>query len=337
LGKTIEMLSRMSLENIYKKISHAIFFIISMFFTIAIFLQFSEILYKDILFVGLAVAIELLKNYLIKKLKTKESRKNIFSMIGFILTYLSTAIISGICSYGTIKITLEEQSFYSKNMNKNTEIIHDNLEVIDNVLLSLTESLDASAIEKQKMANKEDPYYSGQNKISEEQSNSLNSVKEFIQMRSELATTLNEENVEVVSSGEDVFTLIGGDFNISGEKTLFYIFISLIFILEGALLATTDGFSHKKDEEIAESEIDKALLYVNNLEKENSVVLNSDDKISNITGISKQECKRYRELLKNTLKWRGKYLINDHNRLNFNMATIKNVIKNYFEGEDTNA
>jgi hypothetical protein len=328
---------KMTSEQWYKKVAHLIFFWVSILFTIILFRSFTDEAFMKEVWTIFAIALELLKNYLIREIKTKYKSSHWFIVSSFALIYFVTALISGIATYGTVKITLDEQSQHTEILNKDTEVIQENIEVVDTVLNSLVGSIEASTVEKQKMSGMDGAFYSGQNKIAEEQDSSLDNVKEFLNMRTEMANSLGEEDQNIQTSGSDVFVLIGEDIGLTGQETLFWIFMILIVVLEAALFFTSDPFKYSIVEEPQElSEKEVVFNYIEALLNTSSAILVGDSKISEATGISKADCRRYRTLLSSDeLKYRKRNLIYKAGsgwRANFNAATFKAKIEEYFEG-----
>ena len=321
-------------EGIYKKGSHLIFFWASMAFTVNLFRQFSDRFALQILWTLFAVALELLKNYLIRIIKTRYKVEAKPILVAFIFVYVITGIISGICTFGSVKSSLSEQQFKAELANNTTETTQDNILVVDSVVETLLNSVNSSVAEKEKMSGLDGAYYSGQERMTEDLNNSIDNIERMLTMKSTLSTNLVEEKEDVKSVGADIFTMMGADVGLSGEQTLFWIFMALIVILEVALFLTADPFMYLETANTEENEVDVVLKYISALEKENgSVILNSDNNIAEATGISRKDCKRYRVLLKE-LKHRGKALISDNNRMNWNTSSMNKVVRDYFAGEE---
>lgn len=335
--KNIITLVKTAEEKAYKKVSHIIFFWISMLFTISLFYQFSSEPYMKAVWVSFAVGLELLKTYLIRIIKTKFEKSKWYINVAMMFVYLVIAIISAICSYGKVKTSLAEQEFKANTNIVVMETASKNIDTINGLSQALILSAQSSAEEQVKMSSMKEAYHSGQAKMSNQVDKTVEGVKELIALSSEIAEKTAEIKDSKDSVAMDVFTLIGEDFGTSGKKTLFWIFIVLIFMLEIAIFMTSDPFIYTNEDILGEKEVDIALKYVDHLRKPNSLSLNSDKKISEDSGISESECKRYRVLLSEDLKWRNRFLIEKKNRTwkaNFNSASIKKVVREYFEGEN---
>lgn len=321
-------------ENVYKKGSHILFFWISMAFSVELFSQLSNIWYKMVLFISMAVGLELMKNYLIRYIKT--GKENSWKKIPSIFVLIVVASISGICSFGSVKSALQDQKFTAELNNSDTKIVQDNIEVVDSVVSSLLGAINANVAEKEKLSGLEDAFYSGQGAMSEDLNTSVSNIKDMLELKTEYNVVLQEESEETESIGLDTFTLIGESFQTSGEKTLFILFMILIITLEVALFVTGEPFFHSTNIVAEESEYDMFCRYVDNMERSNSSVLSSDDKISSITGIDKKICKRFRENLKEW-KWRGKTLITTTGipKTQLNLTTIKRVAERFYKEEGT--
>lgn len=320
-------------EHLYKEVAHIILFWVSMAFTVMLFYQFTSNPVGRVIWVSMAIAIELLKNYLIKKIKTIYKGKNTPIIAGYFFIYFLTAVVSGICTYGSVKLTLENQELYVSKMNIDTENIQFQIDQIDIKIERLNRSADASVAEKEKMSGLDGAYYSGQTKMTDDLNSVDSNMQKLLDDRTALTNSLKVEAQNIDSVSKDVFTLIGEDIGLTGTQTLFWIFIVLIVILEVALYVTTDGFKYSEVEEEVLTEKDVIFMYIDALENSNSVVLPSDNTISEATQISKSDCKRYRALL-SELKWRGKPLIMNGGsgyRANFNGSTMKKVVGEYFE------
>lgn len=318
-------------ENAYKRVAHFLLFWVSMVFTMMLFIRFTDNLYLQIVWLSLAVSIELTKNYLIKRIKKMYKTVFWLFVVGNVLLYLILATISGVCTYGAVKLTLEEQELYVNKMNISSNNLQFSINQLDKKIERLNRSADASVSEKEKMNEAEDIFYSGQIKLTADTKLAEQEMEALLKERTTLTDSLQVESKSINSISKDVFTLIGEDLGIPGMVVLFWIFIILIFVLEITLFATTEGFSVKAKKELTEEEL--VFQYIDGLEKDNSVVLNSDINISESTGISKKDCKRYRALLKE-LKWRGKALVSANNRANFNNSSMKRVVKEYFNKGD---
>lgn len=312
-------------EKLYKEVSHFILFWISMVFTIMLFLQFTNDTTLKVIYGAFAVSIEFLKNYMIKHIKVghREKKSGVFWKV---LLYLVLAFISGICTYGAVKVTLDKQEFQTGILNINTENIQRQIAEIDRDIERLNRSADASVDEKEKMNSLDGAYYSGQTTMTNDFMGVASSKEELLEKRTLLANSLKEESNNIQSSGKDVFSMIGEDFSMSGEKTLFFIFVILIFVLEIALFITSEAFpirinNIRDEKEMLEKYID-ALMEID------GVRLNSDKIISEKTGIAMNECKRYKNMLQD-LSWRKKPLIESGrggSKANFNATTIKKIV-----------
>lgn len=323
-------------EHIYKSGSHIIFFWISMWFSVALFYQFSNKPIMIVLYSALAVGVELLKNYLIRIVKTKTRHGWNWVVFPFMAVYLVTAVISGIATYGSVRVSIEDQEGFANRQNSGTKFVETNVETVDEVIKTLVDSISASVDEKQKLNSLQGAYYTGHEKLSEDVDKTIESIEKLLNTKNEYVNSLNEEEKNIEEVSKRIFDLIGEDVGMSGNDVLFWIFMILIVTLETALFVTGSPFKYLDvEEEKEESEYEEACRYVDAMFKENSSVLNSNEIISENTGISMMACKRYRELLK-TLKHRGKELIhvNGTTRANFNGNTIKRVLENYYTLED---
>lgn len=320
-------------EQLYKKVSHGILFWVSMIFSVMLFAMFTSNPFYSVIWATFAVAVELTKAFLTKEVKTIYKSKHPWILASFITLYLATALVSGVATYGAVKMTLEQQEVYSGKMEISSDNIQFNIDQIDKKIERINRSADSSIAEKEKMNNSDDIYYSGISKMTADTELAEKELADLLEERTVLTNSLREEAKNTTNASKDVFELIGADIGLTGQKTLFYIFVVLIVILEIALFATTDPFKHHSIETSAEEEYEVVLRYIEALEKENgSVILNSDDTISEVTGIPKKDCKRYRKLLKE-ITHRGKSLLSDNNRMNWNSNTIMKVVRNYF-GEE---
>jgi hypothetical protein len=196
----------------------------------------------------------------------------------------------------------------------------------------LNRSSDASIAEKEKLSSLEGAYYTGVGKMTSDTALAESEMGDLLFERTALVNSLIEEAKNITSVSTDIFSLIGEDIGLTGAQTLFWIFVVLIVLLEVALFATTDSFETAPVQE--ENEVDIVLKYVDALEKDNgSVILNSDVNIAIATNIPKKDCVRYRKLLK-SIKYRGKSLISENNRMEWNVGSIKKSITDYFSKEE---
>lgn len=316
----------------YKTVSHFLLFWVSMLFSVMLFMSFTDNLFIKAIWIVMAVALELLKTFLIKEIKAIYKK---LVIIVLVILYVVIAGISGIATYGSVKLTLDAQEVRAEKLNLSSENIEFAIAQIDLKMDRLNRASASAVSEKEKMNESEGIYYTGLSKMTDDMKLAEAEMEALLEERTTLVNSLREEAENTANVSKDVFSLIGEDIGLSGRDTLFYIFVVLIIVLEIALFATTDKFDVEEIKE--ESEYEMVCRYIDAMEKENSSVLNSDEKISEMTGISKKNCKRYRELLK-TLKHRGKSLIhvNGTSRANFNSSTMKKIVKNYYEMEDNN-
>jgi hypothetical protein len=217
-------------------------------------------------------------------------------------------VISGLCTYGSVRGSLEEQMVNVNKALDSTKNVETSISTMDSLTETLIDSIRINNIEKEKMSGLENVYYTGQKTINAEITSTIEDIKEILEVKDEYVNSLEEKEV-VDSIGMDIFEVIGKDVGLSGNTVLLVIFLILIVTLEVALYVTGSPFQYTVDEENREeSEYEMICRYIDAMENENSTVLRSDSKISEITGISKKDCKRFREMLKSQ-KHRGKNLI----------------------------
>lgn len=308
--------------NNFKNISHFILVFLSILLSVNLFIQFSDFLYIQILFSLMAIALELIKLFILMKSKSyfKEGgfKNDLVGIIQF-LVYLGLAFISVIASLGFTLVSIEEQSiqFESRRNISNFRIesiqneIEFNLEQI-RIIQNNARDLEFSAVERVAQANEQ------VRAIQEENRNLINLIEE-----------LREENIEVIEerlTSKDMFVLLGDLISISGKDAMFYMMLVLVILLEVAIAITSGSIS--KPFQLKESS--KGLMeYIDALFSEDGKRLVPDNRIHKILNISIEDSKMFRESLQ-SIVYKGKPMITSRRGgtvPNFSKENMKKIVQ----------
>jgi len=315
--------------NIFRKVSHVILVILSMALSINLFIQFSDQRFIQILFGAMAFSFELIKLYILMLAKENfhisSIKSDIVATIQFTV-YLGLAIMSIVASLGFALVSIEEQSLSSV---ARTEVSNFRVDQLKNKLESNNKqieiiqqnasNLEFSAVERNAEANRQ---------VLEIQALNEEIVNQIEELREEKASEA-EENIKLTSA--DMFSLLGESVNLSGKDTMFYMMLILVFFLELAIAITSGSIKKEFSINISgDSEIKIAFNYIDALfSNEKDTRLLSDKRITALTGIPIESCKKFREALQ-SITYKGKSLISSvpgSTKPNFSKENIKKIIR----------
>jgi len=288
--------------NRVKQVAHIILVLLSMMLSINLFIQFSDKPFIQILFGLMAGALELIKLYLLLEAKyhfTLNGWKNdLFAGVQFII-YFGLAFISVVASLGFTLVSIEEQTLQFEEVQEvsNFEInaLQDEIEANNRQIEIVQENataLEFSAVERNAEANAQ---------VRELQDRNRELIIELGQLRSERL----QDTPETRLTSNDMFILLGQTVNLSGQDTMFFMMLVLVFLLEVAIAITAGKI--ERDVRLKKSS-SGIIEYIDALFSEDGKRLVPDGRISQKMGISIEEASMYRETLKN-LTYKGKSMI----------------------------
>lgn len=171
--------------------------------------------------------------------------------------------------------------------------------------------------------------------------------------RGELVKEKQEAAKDIKTEASDIFSLLGSKVGLSGEDTMLYMLLVLVFLLEVSIALTSDKLERIKpikDLQVkgdinfkeVESKIQdpaKPLVhkkvkiwdYIEELYNTTDGYLKSDEEISEKLGVSLSSCRTYRKAL-SSMKWKGRVLISN-NKANFNKEILKKIIRLHIENK----
>lgn len=297
-----------------KIIANIILFVISMVFTVVLFVQFGSRLYEQILWGSLGVAMEFTKIYLFLVCKKHFKEKKRILMIGSFVIYFGLAVISAISSLGFAMNTISGQSFTAVIANTEKDSIIRDIKILDREIESKTKQ----------MENLPADYITASKRLSEQ-------VQESRVKKEELIVKLQgyeKKQIEVVT--EDTFTMLGNFVDISGKQTLLFLLLVMTVLLEISLVITSGDIEIKLS--LKEN---RAVIhaYIDALFDSDGKRLLTDRKISEKINMPIDECQRFKKILC-TAVYKGKPMISTGrggSKANYSKESIKKIIDFKFD------
>ena len=237
-----------------KVIAHVALLTISTLLSINLFLSFSDNSFYQVVWVCLAVTLELTKVYLFMLGKANLKFTNKVKGAIQVLVYIGLAFVSLIASAGFSMLSINEQSFNSVVANESSDItlIDTELEQLRETILDLKSDKDVA---REKKANiRADWSTAVQDKIIDEATLKIeennNRINELLKEK-QYETTRG--NTQVVNSS-DVFSLLGSGI-LTGDQVMLYLMILLAVLLEVCTALTTGDYNFNENEEHKETTI----------------------------------------------------------------------------------
>jgi len=303
--------------------SHVILVSLSIGLSVNLFIRFSEELYIQGLFALMALAMEMMKLFMLILAKADfmdESKKKTLAAISRIGVYLALAGISAIASLGFTLVSIQDQNIAAETSISSVErdSIRNEIDRIDDQIdtnMQRYEELPADWVT-----------------VSEQYMNRVDSLRS---QREEKIEELRElqNNTEDVSSTQDMFILLGSVIDLDGESTMFYMMLLLVILLEISIALTTGTL--KREHPVLEKESNANFLtYIDALLEgcEEWGRLNSDSVVSKNTNIPIEECKAYKDKLK-SITYKGVLLLSSSKgatKLNFSKENLKKIATFHF-------
>ncbi|MDA3855054.1 MAG: hypothetical protein PF569_02260 [Candidatus Woesearchaeota archaeon] len=311
-----------------RKFIHHSLFLISDALTIMMLIQIGDGIIAQTILGFFANAIELLKVQLLMEIKKrfKEWKLRFLPIVAiFILTYLGFAFVSGVASLNFTLLTISNKSFVSEVNNSTMDSFSNQIEDIDKDIESINNDIRSNQEDMRNI----DPaiYRTAREQIQNTIQDLRSSKTELFNKREELVIQQQNEIEEVEIIPVDSFSLMAEKLNNGwdGSDVMYYLMLLLIFLLELSLVVT----SEEAELEVNITEERKPLsLYVKALMDINGVRLNSDKKISELTGLSHKDCKYYKSLLQEW-KYESTHLIHTGrggSKANFTKKQILQII-----------
>ena len=300
--------------SIIRTFAHVILMGLGTALNVNLFIQFSKYPAIQVLFGAMATAFELIKLYLfmLAKFHFHEHgfKKIAAGLIEFVL-YLGLAFVSMVASLGFTLTSIEQQSFTANIQNRNIDrqvITQD----INNIEKQIQSKLD-------QQAGLPADYITASDRFTQQ-------IKELQAQRQDLLDKLNSLPKDQITQTSDMFSLLGSMVNLSGKNTMFYMMLLLVILLEFTIAITAEDIK-KEGPKLIE---DKGTIYkyVNELFNTTTAKLNTDERISEATGISLDQCKKYKKLL-TSVTYKGTALINSGrggSTANFNKENLLKIL-----------
>jgi len=264
---------------------------ISTILTVLLFIQFSNKPIIQCVWGIFAISIETVKIFLIIETKFHwvQNKKVIATFMGIV--YLTLAFVSISASLNFTLLSIQNQSFTSNQQNNNVFAYDEQIAEIDKDI-EIYNQMIADKLKKAEEAPS--LYVSAGRTIADELRSFREEKQNLVDKKTELLNEKAEASKTMVVTSIDSFTLMGERIGMTGEQVMFYLMALLVFVLEVVLVITSGEIEGKV--KISESRT-KLTKYIKALMDVNGIRLNSDKKISEITGLSIQECKRFKLLL----------------------------------------
>jgi len=313
-----------------KKLSFAnkAFVLISINFSAVMFAMFSEELYFKILWICVAIAIDIFKvrRLIVLKAVIKDNsyrektyakgynkhltrfviicewiKKWLFKVTANLAIYLFFTGLSCAAIFGSVLKNVNEQSESAQISSVNIEIQVKQLE-IDAKEIQIADK-QAQILGAEKTRDKlGSSIATGATKV-------LNSQSKFIDDKASLnkeLTILKRDLLIIKATAEkegttkrdalDMFALIGSKIGMAGKDVLYYIMLSMVIAIE-LCIALTTGESSSKKERINNTTRKDLTVYIEGLFDGIKNRLNNDVKVSEITGLAIMDCRIFREKL----------------------------------------
>jgi hypothetical protein len=290
-------------NEIGKEVAHIVLFLVSVTFSINLFWNLSAILFWSIVWASLAIVFEFMKvqafmyaKYYFKNSSLRRLGNFVLAIVVFAV-YLVMAAISGVGTWGFAKVSIAQQSKVASKTNASSSEYESRLEVIDEELTLLSETMGSANKEKQKMNEYAGSYQTGQSMMTDDILKLSERRESLMRQREEVAKLLREDVAETTIKADDIFTLIGDTpkVDMDGETVKFYMFLAIVVLLEIVLCLTTGEIGGKSSmDSMRQANLSK---YITALFDTDANRLNSDKKIVEKTGIAMSDCKKYRKYL----------------------------------------
>lgn len=311
-----------------KATAYIIVSLISLALTMSLFVKMHHSLPLQIILGGFGATLEIIKHiawYEIKKLIIQGKRTFLVRLL-----HGGIVLISMVASYGFLKMSIINQAEQANRPRLAIEQQNNNINIISNYMTIISDFNKANVSEKEKLAEKEGVYYSGQQAVDEiMQENTDDFLGMFEMLKEEQSVKSNLEEAENVSIiAKDVFDEIGSGV-IPGDLIQMILFIGLIIVLEIAICFTSIEVEEKR-RDVDPSFIKKVTVYINALMDITGKRLNGDERIEAMTDLSISECKQFKDYLLNT-SVNGRSLIasgRGGSKANYSKEAMINIVRN---------
>ena len=268
--------------HVYRKLSHVVLFIVSLTFTLMLFVEFGDSWYQKLLWGGMGFALEIIKLYLWMHLKSQWKTEKGSAIAQFVI-YAGIAFVSMIASLGFAMNTIEGQTFTAQVQNIQVDSMVEDLEIIDSQI--------ATKIRQQSELPFD--YITASDRFTD-QINDLRSQRQDIleRLSAQQAVSQGRETESI-----DTFVLIGRSVGLGGQDTLYYLLLIMVVALEICLVMTSGDIEKR----LIVDENPQIISYVNAMfeNASSNSRLSTDDAIHEATGIPLSECRKYRSFLAN--------------------------------------
>lgn len=268
--------------HVYRKLSHVTLFIVSLTFTLMLFVEFGDEWYQKLLWGGMGFALEIIKLYLWMHLKSQWKTEKGAAIAQFVI-YAGIAFVSMIASLGFAMNTIEGQTFTAQVQNIQVDSMVEDLEVIDSQI----------ATKLRQQSELPFDYITASDRLTEQINDLRLQRKETLERLSAQQETSQGRETESI----DTFVLIGRAVGLGGQDTLYYLLLIMVITLEICLVMTSGDIEKR----LIVDENPQIISYVNTLFENASSDsrLTTDDAIHEATGIPISECRKYRNFLAN--------------------------------------
>lgn len=309
--------------DLAKSVSHLILMFLCIALSINLFIQFSHDLLIKLLFALFASALEVVKIWTLMKAKfhfSEKLLKKILIGVAHFTIYLGLAVVSILASLGFTLSSIQQQSFIISTHNIERDALNNDLFAIEKQIQSKLDQ----------QANLPYDYITASDRFTQQ-------IKDLQDQRQQIIDKINAlpDNTQAIKSS-DMFTLLGEPLGISGKSVMFYMMLLLVILLEFTIAITSEDIKRTKEKlpQLVDERED-LYRYIEELFNTSSAILNTDNRISEATGLSVKSCKKFRSILSD-LTYKGTPLIvsgRDATKANFSKEnTIK--IVSFFVGEN---
>jgi uracil-DNA glycosylase family 4 len=225
-----------------KRVIHFLLAVLSIVFSVILFVQFSNHFWGRLIFGTSATIVELFKIYSLIQMKTmfvaglKQNGKMFLVCFGFFIIYTGLTAFSIVATLGYNLNTIQGQSFYAVVRNIETESAIRDIERID-------DEIDTKLRQQSELPF---DYVTASDRYTKQ-------IEELRQIRRNLETSI--ANAEKVQDSADTFSMLGELIRISGERVLFILLFGLSIIFEIGIAVTGDVITEKKNKTPKNNEV----------------------------------------------------------------------------------
>jgi hypothetical protein len=251
------------------------------------FVQLSDSIFNKIIFIILAIGLDLFSQYVVALSKMYYRRKiylNAILLFTVYCFYASVVVVSTI-GFAIGEVGLKDKTYENVNL-KEVQTVKD-IQTIEHEIIKL------------------DGFRSGITNYNWRFREISSKISRLQQKKTELQMSLS--NKAEVNITKDVYDTLGKSVNISGNTLKIYTFLIIAIFLVVALLITSWDLEDKPKEKVTASR-PELIRYIDAMLDGRQEGCNSDTKISEMIKMPLHECNKYRDILSN-MKVGGKPIL----------------------------